>query len=506
MKKAVSLILALVLILSLSALVACNNNEPSKPDEPKNDPSAPLTGDDDSSDDDKTDRIKLELPERDYTGKTAHILQWSANGAVDVGNGWIPWEEGDVPEYSDDMMSAAVFARNAWVEEQLGVTITAEYVSVDQGYQNRLMQDYTTSSNEYQLATVRSRTVWPVIEAGLFYDMNQYAGEILHTDQPWWPQDAVASYTLGDSLFVCATEMLLRDKGATSAIFFNTKIANDYGLNRLYDLVESDNWTLEMMISACEVAATSLDGDGMINSTKDLWGAEGGEVSYALYVGAGYKFAHIDENGYIAYDFGSKDTILAMQDIYEQYMYADWNYLSHTPLDGEPETGMFANDLALFSNVLIKNGYLDYRHMETEYGILPVPKFYDNQDSYYSMVSCHHDSVVGIVAGAHDTEMAAMVLEMLSYEGYYSVTPVLYETMMLNRLAKSPESKRSLEIIFSTRTYDPGQYWDSEYKLHGDFFRLSRTGNANIASIWSSWEDTVMEQMTVINDFIDKTR
>ena len=167
---------------------------------------------------------------------------------------------------------------------------------------------------------------------------------------------------------------------------------------------------------------------------------------------------------------------------------------------------MFVNSLALFSNNLVKSAYLSYREMETEYGILPMPKFDDNQDSYYSMVSSHHDSVVAIPSGTHDPEMSAVTLEMLSYEGYYAVAPVLYETMLLNRLAKSEESKRSMEIIFATRVYDPGQYWDSEYNLHGTFFRLSKTGNSNIASIWASWEETTMKQMELVNEFIDETR
>ncbi|MBO5898107.1 MAG: hypothetical protein J6R04_03755, partial [Clostridia bacterium] len=438
-----------------------------------------------------------------------HIIQWSVSGIVDSGTGWIPWEEGDVVEYLGSIMDQAVYARNAWVEEQLGVTITAEYVSVNQGYDNRLRQDYTTSGNEFQLATLRSRNVWPLIETGMYVDMNQYAGEILHTDQPWWPADAVASYTLGDSLYVCVTEMLMRDKGATSCVFFNTRIANDHGMNYFYDLVENQEWTMEYMISAGEVVATSLDGDDLMNSARDLWGVEGGEASYQLYAGGGYKFAHIDDDGYLAYDFGTPETILAMQRIYEDYMYQDWNYISHMPVaDAPSEGGLFLIEQALFANMGIKNGYLDYRKMETDYGILPVPMLEEGQDRYYSLVAVHHDSTVGIPAGALDPELAATVLEMISYDSYYTVRPVLYETLLLNRLAKSEESKRSLEIVLDTRVYDPGQYWDLENNLQGGkgFFRLSQTGNANIASVWDSWEGATMEQVGVVNDFIKATK
>ena len=509
MKKLISLLLVLSMLVSTVLLIACSDDTdgPSTGDNPSGDTPGTTPGTTPDDENEPTEaRIPLNVPDRDYGGAEVHILQWTVGNETETGTGWIPWEEGDVEEGSD-MMSNAVFARNAWVEEQIGVTITAEYVEITNNvYQSKLQQDFTTSNNEYQLATIRARSLWPIIEAGLYSDMNEFAGEILHTDQPWWPEDAVASYTLGDGLYACATEMLLRDKGATKAVFFNTKLANDHGLTYLYELVEDGDWTLEMMIDACQIVSTSLDGDGLINSAEDIWGLESQRKPYMFFAGGGYKFAHVDDDGYIAYDFGSKETILAVQRVYEDVIYADWNYTGDNPVDNAPERGLFTVDKSLFSGTQIKSGLTTYSYMETEYGVLPTPKLEDGQDNYYSWVSCHGDSTIGIPSGAQDREMAAMALELMSYEGYYTVKPLLYETMLLNRLAKSEESKRSIEIIFDSRIYDPGQYWDSEVKLHGELFHLSKTGNSNIASIWASWESTTMDQIKLVNDFIDETR
>lgn len=511
MKKLVSLIMALVMILSLLALVACNNDEPSKPNEPgKDNPSTPSTGDDDSKDDDSTERIALELPDAYYGGsKQFHILEWSANGVDEVGNNWIPWEEGAVSDEAGDLMSNAVFARNAYVEEKFGVKITSEYVSVNQGYTQRMTQDAQTYSNEFQLATMRSVNVWSLIEAGLYLDMNEYAGEILHTDQPWWVPDAVESYTLGDGLYVCATEMLLRDKGATAALYFNTKLASDYGLNSLYDLVESGMWTLEDMIGACDVVATSLDGNDLIDSGRDCYGIVAGDDPLMLLYGAsGNKFAHVDDDGKIVYDFGDKTSIDVIQTIFEDVMYADWYHNTYCDgtLENEPEDGMFKSDLQLFNASLVKVSYIDLRDMETEYGILPMPKYDVMQEDYSSLVWVHHDCVVGIPSAAADPEMCAIILEALSYEGYYTVTPVLYETLLLNRLAKSPEAKRSFEIIFETRSYDPGQYWDLAGGFQNKLLRNTATHTSNVSSVWEQNRSATEEQIKLVNEFIDATR
>ncbi len=512
MKKLVSLIMALVMVLSLLALVACNNDEPSKPNEPgKDNPSTPSTGDDDSKDDDKTERIALELPDVYYGGsKQFHILEWTANGVTEVGSsGWLPWAEGGVSDEAGDLMSNAVFARNAYVEEKYGVKITSEYASVGSEYTQRMTQDAQTYSNEFQLATMRSINVWPLIEAGLYLDMNEYEGEILHTDQPWWVEDAVTSYTLGNSLYVCSTEMLLRDKGATATVYFNTKLAENHGLNNFYDLVEAGLWTLEDMISACDIVATSLDGDDLLNSGRDCWGMIcGDDPIYYLYAASGRKLAYIDDDGYVVHDFGDKESIDIMQTIFDDVMYAEWFHNSYCDgaLENEPEGGLFESDLQLFSMGMAKTSYTNLRNMETAYGILPMPKYDATQDDYYSLVWVHHDCVVGIPSAAADTEMCAIILEALSYEGYYTVTPVLYDTLLLNRMAKSDEAKRSFEIIFSTRTYDPGQYWDKEGNLPGKLLRHTATHTSNISSLWESIRSQTEEQIKLVNEFVDASR
>ena len=126
MRKIVAIFLAALMLLSLCSLVACKDDIPAN--EPIKDPSTDKV--DPSQKEEK--RIPLELPHTNYDGESFHILQWSANGVSEVGESWIPWEEGSVKEPSD-MIGEAVFERNAVVEEKMGVSITSEYVSVDQG-------------------------------------------------------------------------------------------------------------------------------------------------------------------------------------------------------------------------------------------------------------------------------------------------------------------------------------------------------------------------------------
>ena len=512
MKKILSLVLALLMVLSLSVmlLVSCN-------DEPDPGVGPGVTPPGVTPPSDKPEREELIFPEEyDFSvsgEKTPfHILQWSVDELNEAGTDWIPWEEGSVDADDGDLISKVILERNALAEENYGVEITAEYVGVNKGYSTRVRNDKMSTANEFQLLTIRSLGAWELVGEEMMADMNEYANAgILHTDKPWWAQDAVQSYTLGDSLYLCSTEMLLRDKGATTALYFNPSIAADYeDVPDLYALVESKDWTWEAMLDAATVVSASLDGDDLMNSVNDMWGVAGSDDDTQMLFNAfGYRFAHIDEDGYVVYDFDTdEDAILTMIDIHEMFHYADWNTNRiDNQLTGAEEgaPGVFVSDHALFqSAALVKHTVTKLRNMKTDYGILPMPLYNEDQENYSSLVWLHHDSVVGMPSGCTNPEMSAVILEALSYEGYYSVIPVLYDTILYGRAAKTAEAKKSLQIIFASRSYDPGQYWDKPAGLQNELLVLARTGGSDVQSLIATYISKTYEEIAKVNAFVDK--
>ncbi|MBR2621311.1 MAG: hypothetical protein IKC97_02940 [Clostridia bacterium] len=510
MKKYLSLLLATLMVLAaLVGMVACS--DPNDPNGPNDGPgTTPGTGE--TPGQDSKERIPLTFPQASYNFNDANynILEWACGGQDTAGDSWIPWEEGDVDQLDGGMLSQAVFDRNAWVEENFGVNITKEYVSVDASVSHitRMRQNRETSSNEFQLVTQRSRNLITMVQENLMFDMNTMAGTILHTDQPWWVQNSIASYTLGAHLYVASTEMLLRDKGATAALYFNQTLAEDYiDLPNFFDLVDEKEWTFDNMIAACEIVSGSLDGDDLMNSGEDMWGVIGGDDPvFFLYAATGRQFAHIDEGGYMEYDFGySDESITVMKEIFDDFMYADW-YLN-TAVDktiiSNYEGKVFPDGHSLFSGGMVKS-VNDLSEMQDLYGILPYPMYDEDQENYSSLVWIHHDSILGIPADVADAEMCAVVLEALSWESYYSVYPIFYDTILMDRAARDADSKRMLQLIFQTRIYDPGQYWDTTTGLqHADgLLRLTARENSDIMSVWKTYEDAVVDCVKEINKMI----
>ena len=271
-------------------------------------------------------------------------------------------------------------------------------------------------------------------------------------------------------------------------------------------MVYDGEWTFDQLITISEGIATSLDGNDILDSGEDLWGCLGqDDPVYYLFNGAGLKFAHIDDDGYIEYDFGDEESINIMDEIFNNIIYAEWYGHTIHRTDDSKTDEIFKGDLALFSFNCIK-GVLGLRDMTTNYGILPTPKYDKYQKDYSSLVWVHHDCALGIPSAVGDKEMVSVILEYLSYLSYYEVYPVFYDTVLMGRSTRDEQSRDMLEIVFQTRSFDPGQYWDLGSGLHGGegYLRLADTKNTNIASIWAKWESAVEQNFDEINTFVDE--
>ena len=464
--------------------------------------------DDETPEDDEEPWLPITLPETTYgtvdDPEEIHFIEWSANGHTTIGETWIPWAE-IVAEFDGDILNDAIYDRNKLIEETYNVEITQEYVSVDQGFQQQIVNNASTGDNAYQVMTMRSVNIAPYVFGD--YMLNMYDLDYLNTDMPWWNQDSVRSYTLGSNLFFAAPEMLLRDKGGTACMFFNSKVASDYGIDDLYALVDAGEWTQDMLIEYSEQVMADLGGEEGIDCSEDIWGALGADDPvYYLFNGAGLKFAHIDDDGYIEYDYGDEESITILKDIFDYIIYTDW-YGTGKAENEDDKISTFEIDHALFAFNCVK-GVLGLRDMESKYGVLPIPKLDEDQENYSSLVWVHHDCVLGIPAAVPeaDREMVSVILEHMNYLSYYTVFPNFYDTVLLTKSTHDEDSKRMLEIVFETRSFDPGQYWDDNTGLHGGegYLRLQQTGNSDIASIWAKWETAVYECFDELNLKIDE--
>ncbi len=138
------------------------------------------------------------------------------------------------------------------------------------------------------------------------------------------------------------------------------------------------------------------------------------------------------------------------------------------------------------------------RNFEDDYGIIPYPKYDENQPEYKTMADGYH-SVLAVPKTVKDTEFVGTIVEALSAETWKTVTPTLYEIALKTRYLRDSESKEVLDLIIDGRTFDFGFIYDG---WQGFSFALSQifgAGNSNFQSYYDKrYKQARLQYKTVV--------
>jgi len=91
------------------------------------------------------------------------------------------------------------------------------------------------------------------------------------------------------------------------------------------------------------------------------------------------------------------------------------------------------------------------RDMKDDFGMIPYPKFDEEQEQYRSLV--HDAASIGAVnASSVNIDMTGAILEAMCAETYRSVTPVWYETATKIKYSRDDVSSQMIDLIHDTIT------------------------------------------------------
>ena len=121
---------------------------------------------------------------------------------------------------------------------------------------------------------------------------------------------------------------------------------------------------------------------------------------------------------------------------------------------------MFLNSQALMIVRELDFARTDFREMEDNYTIVPMPKLDEAQDAYY-VAAYNGASLWGIPGDNNDVDTALIVMEAMAAESYHAVTPAYFSTCLQEKYARNEETLEMLEIIRDSL------YLDSEYLYCG---------------------------------------
>jgi hypothetical protein len=134
------------------------------------------------------------------------------------------------------------------------------------------------------------------------------------------------------------------------------------------------------------------------------------------------------------------------------------------------------------------------RTMETDFGIIPPPKFDEAQENYHVSVDAWCTSAVSIPLTVPSIETTGLILEALTFESRYTLLPAYYDINLKTKFARDDESKEMIDLILANRFYDLGDMyrWAT---ITGIFDDIGSGRTTSLATFWERSEARIQTAM-----------
>ena len=474
MKKTI-LILAILMTVILSA---CSDNAGDGGSNVNTTAAVTDQAEDTAAENAETQRsqVKDTLPDNlDFGGVSIRIL------ARDDGMGLAT--EIDAPENTGDVVVDAVYERNITVEERLNVVIEPIYVNqnVHGGdvINGLLRKSVLAGDDQYDITANHMSQLTPLILEGCLRNLNKL--DYIDFSQPWWNQSFKNQIEVDNKLYFAVGDLSLTMTKAMYTSFINLDLyESNFPNDNIYDLVLNGDWTLSKMQEYCRVMYSDLNGDGNID-VNDQFGYmvnKGGIHCDAM---MGSTNVHIiDNTGDTPVFVLDNERTYKFVEAYSSLLYSD--NCTFLTTDGDDKfVQHFKQGQSLFTTFMLASTE-EYRDMEADYGMLPLPKLDDSQPEYTGWT--HNGfSAFGIINTTAIGDIAACVLEAMCAESYRHVTEAYFEVALKVKYARDDVTSQMLDLIQESIVFDFGMVYSQSLESVMQMFReVANSANFNTAS------------------------
>ncbi|MCL2771943.1 MAG: hypothetical protein FWD71_01220 [Oscillospiraceae bacterium] len=442
--KIISFVVVLLMLFPLQILTACSKNADNTQGNANNTTQQDNSQSGASSETTTESKMLPNVPDNlDLNGFNFRILYELSQGG-DWGVRGI-----DAEQETGDVINDATYARNAYVTDKYDFKIDGITCQVYNLPASTVKKTVQAGSDEYDAIIIREKELPSLIISNCLVNFNTVPG--LNFDGPWWDKSIMNQMSIAGKQFAAFGDYIICANDALRIMMFNKKMLQDNGLEDPYALVKNGAWTLDKFYNMSKDAAADLNGDGKMD-TNDRYGLlmqRGSSVCFSF--GAGETLTSKDAGDLPVLTTGSERSILVFQKI--------WNVLGTPNLviydSAFPNTWAdlqvaFENNQGLFFGEVLQLAER-MRASETDFGILPFPKYDESQENYYAFgdSNCMNDII--IPSTNQNLEQTGQILEILSAESYYTLRPAYYDKSLNGKYVRDEESSAMLDIVLSNK-------------------------------------------------------
>lgn len=385
-----------------------------------------------------------DLGEHNFDGETFTIaiyLNINTNNNIDT--------EAETGEVLND----AIYKRNRKIEERFNSKIN-QSTHEDGLFAGFVRSSILAGDNAFHIANVRCSDglyLW-VEDLVLPIEKLPY----INLEKPYWDRSLNKSLTINKTQYIALGHFNVATDDLTHALLFSKSMMRDLSLPDIYKLVRDGGWTFDEMNSMMAAAITDLNGDSLYDGA-DRWGylAHPKEILPNFWIAAGEFAIAKDDADMPASGIEGERFFDVFTKTFEM-MWDSGAWFTKAKLDADIPyecIQMFADGQSLFlDSTFFVIGKI--RGMETDFGIIPYPKFDEAQKDYVSRVEYYNPTIVP--ANSNSLDITGVMLEALQSESAKSVRPAYYDIALKTKYTRDDESVEMLDLIFNTRVVDIG--------------------------------------------------
>ena len=436
MKNSISLRAAafiIALVLAVGVLAGCSKTGNGDGTSDTGSPSATTAPEETTAPADTTPTALSVLGEKDFGGDTVTFYSRYYNGI---------WRSDLMATEDDtDTLKVAVYRRNKFIEEAYKVKID-EMQSGSASFRSKLENLVMTGDESFDAVYMSVTDAAESAQAGLFWDLHDIGR--IDLEGKWWSQSCNKAWSIAGRQFFAVGDITTIDNMATYCTFFNRKIVEANQLVSPYDLVKSNEWTLGKMFEMIESAYVP----GQSDNEAQVYGLSAeNSFGFMMLMASGELISRNDENDIPQITIGNERSLSIADMLVSKtagnkaiYLGADTAIMNN-----------FRNSQSLFMPEVLYH-LITLRDSDLDVGVVPLPKYDPEQDSYYSFTTGYCITCLGFPQSntGDRLERAAFITEAMAVQSLTTVTPAYFEVCVKTRYAPDIESSGMIQIILDT--------------------------------------------------------
>ena len=385
------------------------------------------------------------LPKVDYDGYEFRIIAQSYDQRPNL-----PLSE----EENGEVLNDSIIRRNRMTEERLGIKIINDPYDNRDEVKNKVNTTVLADEDAYDLViTSINFGINSLTADGCLYDLE--AMKYLDLSQEWWCQSINDDFGVNGHLYFTTGPISPFFYYMPAAIAYNKTLTDENKIDGLEQLVKDGKWTFDKLKEYTVGKSVDLNGDSKMDE-NDKYAIAGAAVDGYMLAGFGEKMVVRDGSGF-KLNMASESLVTKLGELAK--FFADETTFCN---DSSTETflTLFESDRAMFITTSMNNLITGYnavpsaREMQSDYGILPLPKYDESQESYYTIGQPAGPSGVAVPATCRDAERTSMVMEVMAYYSNDLIRDAAYDRIVKGKAARLEGSDEMLDIVYSNVFFD----------------------------------------------------